>query len=355
MLQRILRSVPLRILVNGTRGKSTAVKIIHLALNRSGISAVAKTTGDAPLIYQSDGRTRMVVRRAPAGIRENIWFLFRVAQEHPRAVILECNALQAENQQILARHIFRPTHILLTGAEVDHREVMGQTRAEIAATLSRCLRLQAHIYLPETEQEVFLPHISAETTEFRLCPTVPPAYRPVHFPGELIESQWGLLSALLGDLGVSSVETTRAFREVWEGIDRNIVRNFPDQQFHLINLLSVNDAPTAGKLIDHLQSLLPIRNEQVVLLNLRQDRPLRSQDFIRLVQRMFPESQVWLTGSGRHLGKRLLNSFSGKVEVLNFRETGRRLRQGFNRPTTLFALANHRDAEHFLPGTDHTE
>jgi gamma-polyglutamate synthase len=81
-------------LVNGTRGKSTIVKIIHEILRQNGTKVFAKTTGDQPLEHLSDGQTKIILRHAPASIIENIKILRRWVKESPEAIVMECMALQ---------------------------------------------------------------------------------------------------------------------------------------------------------------------------------------------------------------------------------------------------------------------
>ena len=46
--QKVLETIPLRIHVNGTRGKSSVTRLIAAGLREGGIRTFAKTTGTAP-------------------------------------------------------------------------------------------------------------------------------------------------------------------------------------------------------------------------------------------------------------------------------------------------------------------
>ena len=55
---RRLKAVPIRILVNGTRGKSTVTRLIAAGLAAGGLRVYAKTTGSAARIILPDLRER---------------------------------------------------------------------------------------------------------------------------------------------------------------------------------------------------------------------------------------------------------------------------------------------------------
>ena len=54
--RRALERIPIRILVNGTRGKTTVTRTIAAALNAAGIRTYAKTTGSAARRIDPDGK-----------------------------------------------------------------------------------------------------------------------------------------------------------------------------------------------------------------------------------------------------------------------------------------------------------
>lgn len=60
--RRRLRQIPLRIHVNGTRGKTTVTRLTAELLRRAGIRTFAKITGDHPKILLPDGRHTRIRR-----------------------------------------------------------------------------------------------------------------------------------------------------------------------------------------------------------------------------------------------------------------------------------------------------
>jgi poly-gamma-glutamate synthase PgsB/CapB len=130
-----LAAVPIRIHVNGTRGKSTVTRLIAAALREAGISTIAKTTGTAARLVLPDGSERAVRRRAPASIREQLWLMREARRLKVRAAVVECMAIEPELQEVSERQMIRSTIGVITNARLDHGEVMGATAAEVAEAL----------------------------------------------------------------------------------------------------------------------------------------------------------------------------------------------------------------------------
>ena len=55
-LRRQRDAIPIRIHVNGTRGKSSVVRLVAAGLRAGGLRVYAKTTGSLPRLITPDGR-----------------------------------------------------------------------------------------------------------------------------------------------------------------------------------------------------------------------------------------------------------------------------------------------------------
>lgn len=74
-----LACIPIRIHVNGTRGKTTVTRLTAELFRRAGIRTLAKTTGDHPVMILPDGRSVPIRRRDPARIQEQMRIVARAA------------------------------------------------------------------------------------------------------------------------------------------------------------------------------------------------------------------------------------------------------------------------------------
>ncbi|MFH1176324.1 MAG: poly-gamma-glutamate synthase PgsB [Acidobacteriota bacterium] len=135
-LARARAALPIRIHVNGTRGKSTVTRLIWSALREAGVPTLAKTSGTAARLLLPDGSEQPIHRHAPANIREQLRFMLLARRLGVRAVVVECMALRPELQWTTEHDILRATIGVITNVRTDHTEVMGPTLAEIAASLA---------------------------------------------------------------------------------------------------------------------------------------------------------------------------------------------------------------------------
>jgi len=137
--QSHLRSIPIRIHVNGTRGKSSTTRLIAGALRAGGIPTIAKTTGSAPQVILEDGSEIPIVRPRGANLIEQTRVVAFAARRKPRALVIECMAVQPEYQWIAEQKMVRSTIGVITNARPDHLREMGPTVENVARSLCNTL------------------------------------------------------------------------------------------------------------------------------------------------------------------------------------------------------------------------
>ncbi|MDP2359352.1 MAG: poly-gamma-glutamate synthase PgsB [bacterium] len=137
--QRHLRSIPIRIHVNGTRGKSSVTRLVAGALRAGGLATIAKTTGSAPQVILEDGSEIPIVRPRGANIIEQTRVVAYAARRGPRALVIECMAVQPEYQWIAEHRMVRSTIGVITNARPDHLREMGPTVENVARSLCNTL------------------------------------------------------------------------------------------------------------------------------------------------------------------------------------------------------------------------
>jgi len=149
--RRQLDSLPLRIHVNGTRGKSGVTRLIAAGLRAGGYRALAKVTGTEAKFIDPDGSERPVAQRGHANIREYLRTVDAAVACGATVLISECMALQPELQTFCEHRLMRSHIGVITNIRHDHEEIMGPDLPAIAATLGRTIPAQGTLVAtPET-------------------------------------------------------------------------------------------------------------------------------------------------------------------------------------------------------------
>ena len=132
-----LDAIPLRILVNGIRGKSSVTRLCAGAMRGAGIRTLAKTTGTAARIIRPDGSERPVARaNGLANVSEQIKVTRDAVAEGAQALVAECMAVQPELQELSQDKLIRSNLAVITNVREDHLTEMGPSLADVARSLS---------------------------------------------------------------------------------------------------------------------------------------------------------------------------------------------------------------------------
>jgi len=140
--KQVLSSLPLRIHVNGTRGKSSVTRLVAAGLRAGGLKTYAKTTGTAPRVIDPEGKDRIIHRLRSPSIGEQVRLLKYFAQDKPDAVVLECMAVQPQYQWISEQEMIRSHIGVITNVRPDHVDEMGHSLNDIAKSLSNTIPRQ---------------------------------------------------------------------------------------------------------------------------------------------------------------------------------------------------------------------
>ncbi len=134
--QRFLGRVPIRVHVNGARGKSSVTRLIAAGLRAGGLRTCAKTTGTLPRMIFPDGSEYPVFRPTRSNIIEQLRIVRAAAEAGAEALVIECMALQPMLQSLCELKIVQSTHGVITNVRPDHLEVMGPTVPDVARALA---------------------------------------------------------------------------------------------------------------------------------------------------------------------------------------------------------------------------
>jgi poly-gamma-glutamate synthase PgsB/CapB len=351
--RRSVERIPVRILVNGTRGKSSITAYITAALRTRGLQVRGKVTGEIPALILHDGSRRTVRRRGPARIQEQFRIIRRAARSGVEALVLECMSIDPVLQQIESR-TFRPQIYVLSNIRDDHREKLGRTRKEQVTAMCRAIPEGCVLVTGDREN---LPAIRKEA-EKKLCTLVVAGEESRDMPGSLYTGifteniavaseaakQAGMnrekaLSAILDHIREGEAEARRTREEA----SRNRVA---EGQIRFLDAFSVNDTESAALCLDRWREATGPGEKLVLVFNTRSDRPLRTDLFTDWIRERKDQLRgVFITGDHRARAYTRLKGLKPSVDVCRIppRRIGglpERLTQDYGVPLRVAGIGN---------------
>jgi poly-gamma-glutamate synthase PgsB/CapB len=277
-----LRQIPIRIHVNGTRGKSTTTRLIAAGLRAGGHRVIAKTTGTLPRVILEDGSEVPVHRRGRATIREQMATIALAARRKADVVVLECMAVHPELQWISERRMVRATVGVITNARLDHMEVMGRTREAIARALSLTVPRAGILVTGSRDHlEIFADACARQGAVLRQASEgpesdAPPERRAMEFPENTATAL-----AVCEAVGIDRESALRGMRDAVPDVGALRIHraHFGGKRIAFINAFSLNDVDSLQAVWGRLERSGSLPRPRIVILNCRADRPLRSVAF----------------------------------------------------------------------------
>ncbi len=306
--QSRLQRVPIRIHVNGIRGKSTVSRIVAGLLREAKIQTVGKTTGSAACFILPDGNDQKIFRRGAPTILEQIDFVRTKVSENTDAIVVECMAIRPEYQKICESKIIQSNIGILTNVREDHQDVLGESLEQIARSLMNTCPENGILITAECNQSVLsvireiakgkrtkVIAVSAESVSDQELKAYPyqafkeniaigfEVARLLKIPREVAHA--GMVSAP-PDPGVLRVQ-------------KKTVRcsNGTEKRVTWANLFAVNDRQSVINVVDSLLEDCPANTLKIGILNNRADREDRALQFANIVSNELEFDKVALLGA----------------------------------------------------------
>lgn len=285
-LRRALRRVPLRVAVTGTRGKSGVTRLIAAGLRESGARVLAKTTGSRPALILPDGTEQELPRRGgPPSIREQVRLAGLAAGLKADALVVEMMSVGEECLLTESRRILRPGVLALTNVRLDHVDVMGRSREDIARTLCAAFPESARVFFPAEESRPVFEEAAARLGA-RLEPVSEKIGEAATIPFGEFEANVRLALAVLESLGVERGRALGAMNRASPDFGRlrlwTVRFGTPPRTALCASAFAANDPESSAAALERIKTMLPARPRPLVgLLCLREDRGDRTLQWIQ--------------------------------------------------------------------------
>jgi poly-gamma-glutamate synthase PgsB/CapB len=278
LTQKSVCSLQLRVLVNGTRGKSSVTEYIAAGLSNTQKDVMAKITGIVPTIIHN-GEKRPIRRFGVARVQEQINVIRLASKKRVECLILECMSLAPELQR-LESSVFIPHIYVITNIKDDHREEMGKSLEEQSDSICNAIPENCTVITNETR---FFYKIKEKaqirkSTVISLQELGNETY--AWLPDEIFPENISLALAVCKAAGIDR-------KQAEEGIQKCLSKsksplttvNYRNKDIRFLNAFSVNDVDSTEYFLAHWEKKIGHDGKISVLLNTRADRPLRTDLF----------------------------------------------------------------------------
>lgn len=323
-LRRARAAVPTRILVTGTRGKSSLVRILVAGARVTEPSAWGKITGDVPTLLLPEG-DRPILRRGPARLGEQAKILRLCRRHRVRCLVAEAMTISPELMKAEAQ-LLLPAVVALVNVRDDHQETLGedvdlQRSAYLDSLPAQCRRVTRDPALVPgaVDPKAALSRRAVPSADFSLLADLGSVQR------ELVL----LADEVLAELGWDGDAALRAMVDVarrMNNVPRWLV--WERRDFVFLDAFSANDTESLAHLWQTWRQELGSDRPWSVILATRADRPLRTRRFCAWISGRDDVQKVFVTGSHRQAATWLLRRQGVPVEDLGKAAAAMVLQQG---------------------------
>ena len=258
----------IKVLVTGSRGKSSIVRLLQTAFIHAGLESHARITGVVPRHISATG-SQVISRSSGAHIEEIRWWLKQLPVS-AQAVVLENSAIMPEFQH-LAGQWLKPDITILSNTVPDHQEAWGPGQRDAADVLMAGVPQGGRLVLPlsyKTDQHL------VKLIRQRYCEAI--FAEPASDVGQTFRAvNLGLALETISQLGLATGDAVKAMSEMpKDRYDFDVIHYGGAQ---LAMAFSANDIRSTRSLFTSLQWA---ESDTRLIYNHRRDRPARLKSFI---------------------------------------------------------------------------
>ncbi|MDZ5782226.1 poly-gamma-glutamate synthase PgsB [Marinococcus luteus] len=300
--QKRVEQIPLRVNVNGVRGKSTVTRLITGMLSEADYKVVGKTTGtQARTIYWD--RTEKPIERSLEGpnIREQKEILKHASSLEANAFVSECMAINPDYQRVLQEKFLQANVSVILNVFEDHMETLGPTLKYVAEAFSSTIPYNGKLILSNGPYFHYFSEIAEKrNTEVYLA-------NPEEIPDGFIDKfdymlfPENIAAALAVARAVDIDKRTALSGMLNANPDPGALRivtleDGSRERSHFVNGFAANDARSTLEIWSRVRSSSYMTDNPVIIMNCREDRVDRTEEFTKYVLPYLPAEKLILIG-----------------------------------------------------------
>jgi poly-gamma-glutamate synthase PgsB/CapB len=301
-LERNIKRIPNRILVNGIRGKSTVTRLLMGIIKEDGQRVAGKTTGTSPRLFFWDREEEEPIIRSLQGanISEQKMMVSKAARRDVNAFVTECMAINPEYQHIFQERFVQANITVITNVMEDHLDVMGPTVDQIAEAFGKTIPKNGYLVIPPNTYEAHFRRIANKrNTEVVVADpsSIDDAYL-TEFSYMMFAENAAFGLAVAEILGIERDVALRGMLHAPVDPGAMRVHQFGKESApsYFFNGFAANDPTSTINIWNKIQEQNYPSENKVVIMNCRDDRVDRTIQFAEEVLPKIDAHKLILTG-----------------------------------------------------------
>ncbi|GEN54639.1 poly-gamma-glutamate synthase PgsB [Halobacillus faecis] len=297
-----IEALPIRVNINGVRGKSTVTRLTTGIVKEAGYKTIGKTTGTSARMIFWDTPEELPIKRRPEGpnIREQRMVVKESVDRGAEALVSECMAVNPDYQVTFQEKMLQANIGVIVNVLEDHMDVLGPTLDEVAESFTATIPYNGHLIISEGPYVDFYKEEAAKrNTEVIVADNskIPDSYlrkfEYMVFPENA--------SLALGVAQAIGIDEDTAYRGMLNAQpDPGAMRILPmgnyERPSYFVNGFAANDAVSTINIWKRVEFLGYPTENPIVIMNCREDRVDRTEQFAEDVLPYIPTDTLILIG-----------------------------------------------------------
>ena len=293
--KRNVEKIPIRVNINGIRGKSTVTRLITSILTEAGYKTVGKTTGTAArMIYWFQDDEDIIVRQPQgANIGEQLKVLQKAADLNAEALVCECMAVNPDYQKVFQFRMLEANIVVIVNVLEDHLDVMGPTLDQIAQAFGATIPYNGFLITIDCAYTNYFKQIAKErNTKVIIADNskITDEYL-AKFDYMIFPDNASLALAVGEALGIDEETCFKGMLNAHPDPGAMRITRIGDENLNctFVNGFAANDPQSTVNIWERVKELEYNTEDPIVTMNCREDRVDRTEIFVSDV---FPKIQT---------------------------------------------------------------
>ena len=293
--KRNVEKIPIKVNINGIRGKSTVTRLITSILTEAGYKTVGKTTGTAArMIYWFQDDEDIIVRQPQgANIGEQLKVLQKAADLNAEALVCECMAVNPDYQKVFQFRMLEANIVVIVNVLEDHLDVMGPTLDQIAQAFGATIPYNGFLITIDCAYTDYFKQIAKErNTKVIIADNskITDEYL-AKFDYMIFPDNASLALAVGEALGIDEETCFKGMLNAHPDPGAMRITRIGDENLNctFVNGFAANDPQSTVNIWERVKELEYNTEDPIVIMNCREDRVDRTEIFVSDV---FPKIQT---------------------------------------------------------------